>query len=73
MCIRDRALAVKAVRLIKTKTHEPFEALEHILKTSIPPIPFETLKSQMHLAVKEATESEFVSEEIHQVLQPVLL
>ena len=67
------ALAVKAVRLIKTKTHEPFEALEHILKTSIPPIPFETLKSQMHLAVKEATESEFVSEEVHQVLQPVIL
>jgi SpoVK/Ycf46/Vps4 family AAA+-type ATPase len=63
------ALAVKAVRLVKTKTHEPFAAMEHILTTSLPPVPFETLKAQMRLAVKEATESEFVPNQIHDILE----
>lgn len=58
------ALAVKAVRLVKTKTHSPFEALHHILTSSRPPIPEETLKAQMRLAVNEATESEFVPDEV---------
>ena len=63
------ALAVKAVRLVKTKTHEPFEAMEHILTSSLPPIPLETLKAQMRLAVKEATESEFVPKEVLDILE----
>lgn len=62
------ALAVKAVRLVKTKTHSPDEAMHHILTTSRPPIPFETLKAQMRLAVHEATESEFVTDEVHDLL-----
>ena len=62
------ALAVKAVRLVKTKTHSPYEAMHHILTTSRPPIPFETLKAQMRLAVHEATESEFVTDEVHDLL-----
>ncbi len=63
------ALAVKAVRLVKTKTHEPFEAMHHILTTSLPPVPFETLKAQMRLAVKEATESEFVPDQVIEILK----
>ncbi|YCM44316.1 ATP-binding protein [Verrucomicrobiaceae bacterium 227] len=62
------ALAVKAIRLVKTKTHSPYEAMHHILTTSRPPIPFETLKAQMRLAVHEATESEFVTDEVHDLL-----
>ena len=62
------ALAVKAVRLVKTKTHTPVEAMHHILTSSRPPIPFETLKAQMRLAVHEATESEFVPEAVHSML-----
>lgn len=63
------ALAIKADRLIKTKTHRPFEAVEHILTSSLPPVPFETLKAQMRLAVREATESEFVPPAILDLLQ----
>ncbi|MEJ6581743.1 MAG: ATP-binding protein [Akkermansiaceae bacterium] len=62
------ALAVKAIRLVKTKTHSPYEAMHHILTTSRPPIPFETLKAQMRLAVHEATESEFITDEVHDLL-----
>jgi hypothetical protein len=63
------ALAVKAVRLVKTKTHAPFQAMEHILSSSLPPVPFETLKAQMRLAVKEATESEFVPPAVIDILE----
>lgn len=54
------ALAVKAVRLVKTETHDPFGALHHVLTRSLPPVPIETLKAQMRLAAQEATEREFV-------------
>ncbi|MDB4652643.1 ATP-binding protein [Akkermansiaceae bacterium] len=64
------AMAVKAVRLVKTKTHEPFQAMQHILSSSLPPVPFETLKAQMRLAVKEATESEFVPPAVLDILEP---
>lgn len=63
------ALAVKAVRLVKTGTHSPFEALHHILTSSRPPIPFETLRTQMRLAINEATEGEFIPDEIRDMLQ----
>ncbi|MEN8773617.1 MAG: AAA family ATPase [Akkermansiaceae bacterium] len=63
------AMAVKAVRLVKTKTHEPFQAMQHILSSSLPPVPFETLKAQMRLAVKEATESEFVPPAVLDILE----
>lgn len=63
------ALAIKAVRLTKTNTHAPFEAVEHILTSSLPPVPFETLKAQMRLAAKEATESEFVPPAIVDLLK----
>lgn len=62
------ALAVKAVRLVKTGTHTAREAMEDILVNSLPPVPFETLKAQMRLAVEEATESEFVPTEIRDIL-----
>jgi hypothetical protein len=32
-------------------------------------VPFETLKAQMRLAVKEATESEFIPQEVHDILE----
>ncbi len=62
------ARAVKAVRLVKTKTHEPFEAMHHILTSSLPPVPFETLKAQMRLAVTEATEAEFIPDSVRKIL-----
>ena len=43
--------------------------MEHILTSSLPPIPLETLKAQMRLAVKEATESEFVPKEVLDILE----
>jgi len=63
------ALAVKALRLVKTGTHTPLEAMEDILRNSLPPVPFETLKAQMRLAVQEATESEFVPKEVREILE----
>ncbi|MGC6465931.1 MAG: ATP-binding protein [Akkermansiaceae bacterium] len=62
------ALAVKAVRLVKTRTHSPFEAMHQILTTSRPPIPEDTLKAQMRLAINEATETGFVPEEVSRFL-----
>jgi hypothetical protein len=43
--------------------------MEHILSSSLPPVPFETLKAQMRLAVKEATESEFVPPTVLDILE----
>lgn len=62
------ALAVKAFRLVKTGDGTPREAIEKILRDSLPPVPFETLKAQMRLAVREATEGEFVPREVHDYL-----
>ncbi|MEJ6568695.1 MAG: hypothetical protein QNL80_07485, partial [Akkermansiaceae bacterium] len=62
------ALAVKALRLVKTGSHQPLDALLHVLETSRPPIPVETLKFQMRLAADEATESGFVSPAVQAVL-----
>ncbi|MDE0859608.1 MAG: ATP-binding protein [Akkermansiaceae bacterium] len=62
------ALAVKAVRLVKTGSHEPADALLHVFETSRPPIPVETLKFQMRLAVDEATESTFISDAVQATL-----
>jgi hypothetical protein len=62
------ALAVKAVRLVKTGSHEPAAALLHVFETSRPPIPVETLKFQMRLAVDEATESTFISDAVQATL-----
>lgn len=63
------ALAVKAIRLVKTKTHNAFEAMELVLTSSLPPVPFETLKAQMRLAVEEATESGFVPPGVIEILK----
>ncbi len=62
------ALAVKAVRLVKAEGHTAFEALQEVLETASPPIPLETLKSQMQLAVEESTESGFVSDAVRSIL-----
>ena len=62
------ALAVKALRLVKTGSHQPLDALLHVLETSRPPIPVETLKFQMRLAADEATESGFVSPAVQAIL-----
>jgi len=62
------ALAVKALRLVKTGSHTPPEALLHVLETSRPPIPIETLKYQMRLAADEATESGFISPAVQAIL-----
>ena len=58
------ALAVKAVRLVKTGSHEAVEALKEVLETSRPSVPEETLRFQMKLAAEEATESTFVPDGI---------
>ncbi len=57
-----------AVRLMKTGTHSPFEALNHILTSSRPPVPFETRRAQMRLAMNEATEGQFIPDEIRDML-----
>jgi hypothetical protein len=62
------ALAVKAVRLVKTGSHKPEGALLHVFESSRPPIPVETLKFQMRLAVDEATESTFISDAVRATL-----
>jgi hypothetical protein len=62
------ALAVKAVRLVKTGSHKPEGALLHVFESSRPPIPVETLKFQMRLAVDEATESAFISDAVQATL-----
>ena len=62
------ALAVKAVRLVKTGSHKPAGALLHVFESSRPPIPVETLKFQMRLAVDEATESAFISDAVQATL-----
>lgn len=62
------ALAVKAVRLVKTGSHKPAGALLHVFESSRPPIPVETLKFQMRLAVDEATESTFISDAVQATL-----
>ena len=62
------ALAVKAVRLVKTGSHKPEGALLHVFESSRPPIPVETLKFQMRLAVDEATESTFISDAVQATL-----
>jgi len=54
---------------MKTGTHSPFEALNHILTSSQPPIPFETLRAKIRLAMNEATESDFIPDEICDMLQ----
>tara|TARA_B100001093_G_scaffold456859_1_gene468137 strand:+ start:561 stop:731 length:171 start_codon:yes stop_codon:yes gene_type:complete len=54
---------------MKTGTHSLFETLNHILTLSRPPILFETLRAQMRLAMNEATEGEFIPDEIRDMLQ----
>jgi len=58
-----------AIHLMKTGTHSLFETLNHILTLSRPPILFETLRAQMRLAMNEATEGEFIPDEIRDMLQ----
>ena len=53
---------------MKTGTHSPFEALNHILTSSRPPVPFETRRAQMRLAMNEATEGQFIPDEIRDML-----
>jgi len=62
------ALAVKGVRLVKAEGKSPAEALAEVLDTSSPPIPMETLKAQMQLAMDESTESGFVPEAVREIV-----
>lgn len=64
------ALAVKAHRLVRSQTYQPFEAMTKVLSTSRPPIPYEILEAQMRLAVAESTESEFIPPEVDDILSP---
>jgi len=63
------ALAVKANRLVKAENLSPADALKKVLETAAPPIPFETLKFQMELAVNESTESGFISDSVRAILE----
>ncbi len=62
------ALAVKANRLVKAENLSPAEAIKQVLETASPPIPIETLTSQMRLALDESTESGFISEAVREFL-----
>ena len=53
-------LAMKIYRLVQTTKRQPLEVLRDCLTEYQNPVPLETLESQIRLAVKEATDLEFV-------------
>src|SRR6185369_2885298 len=58
------AIAVKAYRLSKTQSLDPFKAIDACLTGYQPPVPEDVLKFQMQIAVREATDLAFVPESL---------
>jgi hypothetical protein len=53
-------LAVKLYRAVRTENRSPLDALQHTLADYQNPVPLETLKFQIELALTEASDLEFV-------------
>jgi hypothetical protein len=62
------ALAVKAYRLTKTGTPDPAAALRASLEGYLPPVDPAIIRAQMQLAAEEATDAEFVPQEVRAYL-----
>ena len=62
------ALAVKIFRVSKTSEMDSLEALKHCLTHYRPPVSIDILKSQMRLAVDEATDATMVPDEVKSIL-----
>ncbi len=62
------ALAVKAYRVHCTSELTAVESLQQCLETYRAPVPLEVLKSQMQLAVAEATDAVLVPDRVHELL-----
>lgn len=58
------AIAVKSYRLARTQSLQPLQAIEACLTGYQPPVPEDTLRFQMQLAVREATDLAFVPESL---------
>jgi SpoVK/Ycf46/Vps4 family AAA+-type ATPase len=54
------ALAVKLYRTVRTQDRTPLEAMQDVLEDYQTPVPLETLRLQIELAVREASDLEFV-------------
>lgn len=61
-------LAVKMYRLSKTEELEPKEILKKCLEHYLPPVNLEILKTQMQLAVEEATDASMIPKEVNVIL-----
>jgi hypothetical protein len=53
-------LAVKVYRIVRTESKSPLDALRSALTDYQNPVPLETLQAQITLAVREASDLEFV-------------
>lgn len=62
------ALAVKAYRLTKTGTPDPAAALRATMEGYLPPVDPAIIRAQMQLAAEEATDAEFVPQEVRAYL-----
>ena len=62
------ALAVKAYRLTKTGTPDPAAALRASLDGYLPPVDPAIIRAQMQIAAEEATDAEFVPQEVRAYL-----
>jgi len=63
------ALAVKTFRVSKTSEMDDFESLKSCLSGYRAPVSLDILKTQMQLAVDEATDSSMVPEEVNKILE----
>jgi len=54
------ALAVKVYRIVRTESRSPVDALRECLTGYQNPVPLETLKFQIELAIREASDLDFV-------------
>jgi hypothetical protein len=58
------ALAVKVYRQVRTREIEPLQAIADCLVGYQPPVPLDVLEFQMRIAIREATDMQFVPERL---------
>jgi hypothetical protein len=58
------ALAVKVYRQVRTREIEPLAAIRECLVGYQPPVPLDVLEFQMRIAIREATDMQFVPERL---------
>jgi hypothetical protein len=63
------ALAVKVYRQVRTAQMQPLTALEHCLKGYQPPVAEQVLRMQMGIAIREATDMDFVPESLRHLAE----